>query len=406
MGSTEAGTPPKSEKGSSTMQEQTNIHAYPDWAAIQAYYGPGVSLPPPYFGSAVASGHPPHPYMWGPQPLMPPYGNPYAAIYSHGGVYAHPSMPIVSTPLTMETPAKSSGNEDRGLLKKLKSFDGLAVSVGSGNAENAAGSAMLRLSQSLECGNEGSSDGSDGNTVQERNRRHRKKSCEDMSGTGKDENANAHTDTAHGGEANPSSTRPLGVIVAQTSVAGKPVGTVPSPGITTGMEFRGSTNGKANVPPAAVVPAGDALSSGLWIQDERELKREKRKQSNRESARRSRLRKQAESGELAMKVESLNVENMALTSEINRLSENSEKLRIENSVLMEKLKHAQQAQGEAAPDKIETKGKTRKGIENLLSQINNNSSSRQRESENRENSSGKLHQLLESNPRADAVAAG
>ncbi|XP_077251239.1 common plant regulatory factor 1-like isoform X5 [Tasmannia lanceolata] len=345
--------------------------------------------------------------MWGPQPLMPPYGNPYAAIYSHGGVYAHPSMPIVSTPLTMETPAKSSGNEDRGLLKKLKSFDGLAVSVGSGNAENAAGSAMLRLSQSLECGNEGSSDGSDGNTVQERNRRHRKKSCEDMSGTaGKDENANAHTDTAHGGEANPSSTRPLGVIVAQTSVAGKPVGTVPSPGITTGMEFRGSTNGKANVPPAAVVPAGDALSSGLWIQDERELKREKRKQSNRESARRSRLRKQAESGELAMKVESLNVENMALTSEINRLSENSEKLRIENSVLMEKLKHAQQAQGEAAPDKIETKGKTRKGIENLLSQINNNSSSRQRESENRENSSGKLHQLLESNPRADAVAAG
>lgn len=30
----------------------------------------------------------------------------------------------------------------------------------------------------------------------------------------------------------------------------------------------------------------------LWIQDEREMKRQRRKQSNRESARRSRLRKQ------------------------------------------------------------------------------------------------------------------
>lgn len=30
----------------------------------------------------------------------------------------------------------------------------------------------------------------------------------------------------------------------------------------------------------------------IWIQDERELKRQRRKQSNRESARRSRLRKQ------------------------------------------------------------------------------------------------------------------
>jgi len=28
------------------------------------------------------------------QPMMPPYGPPYAAIYSHGGVY--PAVPIVS----------------------------------------------------------------------------------------------------------------------------------------------------------------------------------------------------------------------------------------------------------------------------------------------------------------------
>jgi hypothetical protein len=34
------------------------------------------------------------------------------------------------------------------------------------------------------------------------------------------------------------------------------------------------------------------MKSSLFLQDERELKRERRKQSNRESARRSRLRKQ------------------------------------------------------------------------------------------------------------------
>lgn len=31
------------------------------------------------------------------QPVMPPYGVPYAALYAHGGVYAHPGVPIVSS---------------------------------------------------------------------------------------------------------------------------------------------------------------------------------------------------------------------------------------------------------------------------------------------------------------------
>jgi hypothetical protein len=32
---------------------------------IQAYYGQRVTIPP-YYNSTVASGHAPHPYMWGP----------------------------------------------------------------------------------------------------------------------------------------------------------------------------------------------------------------------------------------------------------------------------------------------------------------------------------------------------
>lgn len=60
-----------------------------------------------------------------------------------------------------------------------------------------------------------------------------------------------------------------------------------------------------------IVNAGsrDIVQSQMWIQDERELKRQRRKQSNRESARRSRLRKQAECDELAQRAEVLKEEN-------------------------------------------------------------------------------------------------
>lgn len=109
-------------------------------------------------------------------------------------------------------------------------------------------------------------------------------------------------------------------------------------------------------------------ASSYSAQNEKELKRERRKQSNRESARRSRLRKQvewdfkksslylsffsfppvnlfeaykfswccyqAETEELSRKVESLTAENVAIRSEIGRLSENSEKLKHENATLM------------------------------------------------------------------------
>lgn len=38
---------------------------------LQAYYGQRVNVPP-YFNSAVASGHAPHPYMWGPPQVGAP----------------------------------------------------------------------------------------------------------------------------------------------------------------------------------------------------------------------------------------------------------------------------------------------------------------------------------------------
>ena len=50
----------------------------------------------------------------------------------------------------------------------------------------------------------------------------------------------------------------------------------------------------------------------MLLKDEREVKRQRRKQSNRESARRSRLRKQAECEALAVRVNELMNENVKL----------------------------------------------------------------------------------------------
>lgn len=84
---------------------------------------------------------------------------------------------------------KSSGNAEKGLLKKLKGFDGLAMSIGNGNAEKAEGDMENVVSQRyitwfcmfsfkvfeehigltliflvFSAETEGSSNGSDGNT--------------------------------------------------------------------------------------------------------------------------------------------------------------------------------------------------------------------------------------------------
>ncbi|XP_019059773.1 PREDICTED: G-box-binding factor 3-like isoform X2 [Tarenaya hassleriana] len=109
------------------------------------------------------------------QPMVSPYGAPYAALYSHGGVYAHPAVPTGAqprgqkgpsstdsgTPLSIETPAKCTGNTDNGygLMKKLKEFDGLVMSTVNGYSEDKADH-----KRSLSPDTEGSVDESDGNT--------------------------------------------------------------------------------------------------------------------------------------------------------------------------------------------------------------------------------------------------
>lgn len=352
MGNNEGDKPSKSEKASSPSREKSNAHVYPDWAAVQAYYGPGA-LPPPYFNPAVTSGHAAHPYMWGPPQMMPPYGSPYAAMYPHGGIYG-PSAAVcmqVATPLSLETPTRSPGN-DSGSGKKPKESEAAAAS-GNGNAENAGDAGNHGQSQSSDCGTEGSFDRSDDSTAREDDNTRSNNGVMDSGTCSMQIVAYPGIDASAGNSIVP------GIPMASA----KPIGSTPMP---TGEMNHHSSSAKANA-------NSNSRPCGIGIQDKRELKREKRKQSNRESARRSRLRKQAEMEELGRKVDSLTVENMALRSEINKLVEDSEKLRSENAALMEKMKNMQGQTGKVVSDKIDDQDqeKSHMNTENLLSRVDN-----------------------------------
>uniref|UniRef100_A0A1J3I0L3 G-box-binding factor 2 n=1 Tax=Noccaea caerulescens TaxID=107243 RepID=A0A1J3I0L3_NOCCA len=359
MGSDEEGKSTKSDKPSQAAPEQSNVHVYHhDWAAMQqAYYGPRVGMPQ-YYNSNVATGHAPPPYMWAPpSPMMAPYGTPYPAFCPPGGVYAHPGVqmgsqsqgpvsqgtPVVTTPLNMDAPANSPGNTDQGFMKKLKEFDGLAMSISNNKVGSAEHSSEPRNSQSSE--NDDSSNGSDGNTTGGEQSR-RKRSRE----------GSPTTDGKPSSQTSP----PL------RDENDKPAATMVTPVMSTAMGFPQPFHGAPHE---------------VW--NEKEVKREKRKQSNRESARRSRLRKQAETEELSVKVDALVAENTSLRSRLSQLNDESGKLRLENEALLDQLKAAQ----------TQATGKT----ENLISRVDKNNS--------KSGSKNVEHQLLNVSLRTDSVAA-
>ncbi|XP_056170787.1 G-box-binding factor 1 isoform X3 [Syzygium oleosum] len=298
MGTGEESTTPKPSKPTSSTQEIPTTPSYPDWSSpMQAYYGPGAT-PPPFFASTVASPGP-HPYLWGSQhPLIPPYGTPvpYPAIYPP---YAHPNMAPtpVAAQTNVEPDGKGADGRDGASAKRSKGTSGNSGLVGEKAADGVkatSGSGNDGASQSADSGSEGSSDGNEDNSQQE-------------------------------------------------FAAGKPVVATPATNLNIGMDLwnASSASGAAKIRPNTGVASSALVPTGMmpdqWVQDERELKRQKRKQSNRESARRSRLRKQAECEELQARVETLSNENRTLRDELHRLSEECEKLTSENSAVKEEL---------------------------------------------------------------------
>ncbi|KAH6797103.1 G-box binding factor 1 [Perilla frutescens var. hirtella] len=323
-------TTPKSSKPASSVQEAPvtpTTPGYPDWStSMQAFYGAGAA--PPFFASTVAS-PPPHPYLWGGQhPMMPPYGTPvpYPALYPPGAIYAHPNM--ATTPGAVHVTAESDG-KDRSSTKKTKGASANHGMIGGKTGEGgktASGSGNDVGTHSAESGSEGSSDASDENNNQDFSAS-KKGSFDQMLADG----ANAQNNGVPTNFPN--------------SVPGNPAASVPATNLNIGMDLWNSTpagSGPMKLRPNSVGVSQTVAPSGMmndqWIQqDERELKRQKRKQSNRESARRSRLRKQAECEELQHKVETLSNENRTLRDELQRLSEECEKLTSENSSIKEEL---------------------------------------------------------------------
>ncbi|KAF6166598.1 hypothetical protein GIB67_005460 [Kingdonia uniflora] len=303
------------------LQERPPASLYPNWGTpIQAYYG--GTTPSSFFTSTTASPSP-HPYMWRGQQIIQPYGAtlPYPTYYHHGGLYPHPNMNMSQSQdaglRTTELEVKGSNEKDGALMKKPKGSLETTAVVGGLSIENgkaASGSGNDGASDSAESGSEASSYASDENMDQQEISAMKKRCFSQM-----------HADGANAPNNNTA-------VNTQVSERGNLVGTNP----VANVPSRERSNAFGSPPAAA--PATMAGREGvehkhMWGQDEREMRKQRRKLSNRESARRSRLRKQAECEELQVKVDKLGNENANLCKELRRLAEESRNLYTENASL-------------------------------------------------------------------------
>ncbi|XP_062074497.1 G-box-binding factor 3-like [Humulus lupulus] len=272
---------------------------------------------------------------------------------------------------------------EQGLTKKLKGSDGLPVPVGHDDPKSDAGGTVHKVLPRLEREMDGPTAGSYGNADADKTQGNIEVESKQTS----DIDLKVHTqvNSSTDWEANETSSNVSDNTVPHMNFIG----------------YGGSSCEKAGNMSDCVASVGAGTYSNGMTMDERLLKRERRKQANRESARRSRLRKQAEYDELVRRWDSLNMENSALKSELRQLQDDSEKLRLENAALMVKLGcTAVDHQGDTVSDKAESDSALLNSTEKVL-EISSGSS----RNENPDNPETNLHQLLKSSSRTDAVSA-
>ncbi|XP_062224198.1 transcription factor HBP-1a-like isoform X2 [Phragmites australis] len=233
------------------------------------------------------------------QPMVPPYGTPPPpyVMYPPGTVYAHPSTPPGMHPFN-HYPMPTNGNaETPGAAPSAPEMNGKS------EPGRTSGPSANGITSHSESGSESESEGSD---------------------------ANSQNDS-HSKENDGKEDASQGTIQPGAMVGGVPGSTT---NLNIGVDYW-IAPGSAAVPAIhGKAPAGSTRGD-QW--DERELKKQKRKQSNRESARRSRLRKQAECEELGQHAESLRSENSSLRAELERIRKEYEQLLSKNASLKEKL---------------------------------------------------------------------
>eukprot|EP00249_Psilotum_nudum_P014760 c24988_g2_i1 orf=999-1754(+) len=250
------------------------------------------------------------------QPLMPPYGSPpYAAIYPRGGMYAHPSMPPGTHPYSpyslapgtlgeipmavsiagADAEGKSAEGKDRSPMKRSKgSLGNLGILAGKGTS----GSLNGVVSQSGDSGSEGSSEGSDGNSQNSSGGGMKGNVEQAISEAAPPQNIhsvpymNVPYESIHDMHSQAGS-QPVAAI--PFAAAGNPATAAgPTTNLNIGMDYWGGVppgtmgiaRGKRSstaVTTTAMVPSTSVLCPGrdtpeLWLQDERELKRQRRKQ--------------------------------------------------------------------------------------------------------------------------------
>lgn len=319
MGSNDLSTPSKASKASEQEQPPaatsgTTAPLYPEWPSFQTY----SAIPPHgFFPPAVAASPQVHPYMWGAQPMVPPYGTspPPYVMYPPGTVYAHPSTPGVH-PFN-HYPMPTNGNVDT-----AGAAPGASEMNGKNEPGRTSGPSANGITSHSESGSESESEGSDADS---QNDSHSKENG--VKEDGSSQNGISHS--ASQGMLNQTMSM---VPIQSGAVIGGVAG--PATNLNIGMDYWGATGSS---PVAAIhgkAPSG-SVRGEQW--DERELKKQKRKQSNRESARRSRLRKQAECEELAQCAETLKAENSSLRAELERIKKEYEELLSQNASLKEKL---------------------------------------------------------------------